>query len=149
MNRVFGDAEVMRYGRGVQSLQWISGWLERCLEKYRQGAGTDPWAVVLKDACQPIGYCGLFCFADIGGQPEIEVGYRLARSHWGCGYATEAAMAVRNHAFETMGLKRLIAMVDPRNIASIRVAEKLGMHYEKDVMLEGYTHSDRVYVLEK
>jgi RimJ/RimL family protein N-acetyltransferase len=39
-------------------------------------------------------------------------------------------------------------MIDPQNAASIRVAEKLGMHYEKDVMFPGYTHPDRVYVIE-
>jgi ribosomal-protein-alanine N-acetyltransferase len=94
-----------------------------------------------------IGYCGLFFFPDVGGQPEIEIGYRFARSAWGQGYATEAALAVRDYAFTTLGIKRLIAMVDPSNVASIRVVEKTGMHYEKDVMFEGYSHPDHVYVI--
>ena len=44
-------------------------------------------------------------------------------------------------------MKRLIAMIDPSNIASIRVAEKIGMHYENKVMFEGYTHPDHVYAM--
>jgi len=94
-----------------------------------------------------IGYCGLFFFPDIEGQAEVEIGYRLARSVWGKGYATEAAKAVRDYAFNVLRLERLIAMIDPSNIASIRVAEKIGMHYEKEVMFEGYTHPDHVYVI--
>jgi RimJ/RimL family protein N-acetyltransferase len=84
-------------------------------------------------------------FPDIAGRPEIELGYRLARLAWGRGYATEAAHAVRDLAFTTLGLKRLIAMIDPANGASIRVAEKIGMQYEKDIVFGGYNHPDRIY----
>jgi len=89
----------------------------------------------------------LFFFPDINGQAEVEIGYRLARSTWDQGYATEAAKAVCDYAFTMLGIKRLIAMIDPSNVSSIRVAEKIGMHYEKDVMLEGYSHPDHVYVI--
>jgi RimJ/RimL family protein N-acetyltransferase len=44
-------------------------------------------------------------------------------------------------------MKRLIAIIDPANVASIRVAEKIGMYYEQEVMLEGYTHPDHVYMI--
>jgi RimJ/RimL family protein N-acetyltransferase len=44
-------------------------------------------------------------------------------------------------------MQRLIAIIDPSNTASIRVAEKIGMHHEAEVMLEGYTHPDHVYVI--
>jgi len=44
-------------------------------------------------------------------------------------------------------MPRLIALIDPQNTASIRVAQKAGMHYEKEAMLEGYTHPDHVYVI--
>src|SRR4051812_40748374 len=83
------------------------------------------WAVVEKSTRDVIGYCGLSRFEDVGGQPETEVGYRLIRSAWGHGYATEAATAVRDYAFDTLSLTRLIAIIDPRNVASIRVAEKI------------------------
>ena len=74
----------------------------------------------------------------VNGRPEVEIGYRLARAWWGRGYATEAVLAARDYAFDTLGLSRLIALIDPANAASIRVARKAGMHYETDVMMPGY-----------
>lgn len=147
MYRVFGDPEVMRFGDGGQTKEWVHAWLRTCLERYHQTWGFGPYAVVEEHSQNVIGYCGLFFFPDVAGQPEVEIGYRLARSVWGQGYATEAAQAVRDFAFNTLGIKRLIAMIDPSNAASIRVAEKIGMHYEKDVMFDGYTHPDHVYVI--
>jgi ribosomal-protein-alanine N-acetyltransferase len=144
MDRVFGDAEVMRFGAGVQSQAWVREWLGRCLERYEQW-GFGLWAVVEKSNRNVIGYCGLTHFPDINGRPETEVGYRLARSSWGRGYGTEAARAVRDYALNTLGLGRLIAIIDPENTASIRVAEKIGLRFETEVTLPGYTHADRVY----
>jgi len=145
--RVFGDPEVMRFGDGVQTKDWVQSWLATCLERYHQTWGFGPYAVVEKRSQDVIGYCGLFYFPDIGGHPEVEIGYRLARSAWGQGYATEAASAVRDFAFTTLSIKRLIAIIDPSNIASIHAARKIGMHYEKEIMLEGYTHPDHVYAI--
>jgi hypothetical protein len=147
MDRVFGDAEVMYYGSGVQSQQWVREWLRGCLDDYQQKCGFGLWAVVEKSGRDVIGYCGLSQFPDVGGQPEIEIGYRLARPYWGRGYATEAARAVRDYGFGTLKLHRLISMIDPGNVASIRVAEKIGLRYEKDVMMKGFTHPDRVYAI--
>ena len=146
MYHIFCDADVMRFSDGVQTKDWVRIWLETCLARY-QNWGLGPYAVVEHSSQNVIGYCGLFFFPDVDGQAEVEIGYRLARSAWGQGYATEAAKAVRDFAFTTLEIKRLIAMIDPSNIASIRVAEKIGMKYEKDVMLEGYSHPDHVYVI--
>src|SRR5262245_8773416 len=146
MYRIFCDAEVMRFSDGIKTKEWVDAWLLTCLERYRTW-GYGPYAVVEQHSQIVIGYCGLFFFPDIDGRAETEIGYRFARSTWGQGYATEAALAVRDYAFTTLGIKRLIAVIDPSNVASIRVAEKIGMQYEKDVMLEGYTHPDHVYVI--
>ena len=146
LEHVFGDAEVMRFGSGVQSQSWVRDWLRECQENYVK-LGFGPWAVVSKTQHQVIGYCGLFHFPDIDGQSEIEIGYRLARSVWGQGYATEAVVAVRDYSFNVLCLPRLVALIDPQNVASIRVAKKTGMRYEKDVMLDGYDHPDHLYVI--
>lgn len=146
--RVFGDPEVMRFGDGAQSPKWVSKWLEACLVGYEQ-RGYGPWAVVKKSSGEVIGYCGLFHFPNINGRPEIEIGYRLARGWWGRGYATEAVLAVRDYAFNALGLSRLVALIDPANVASVRVAEKAGMRHESQVMLDGYDHPDRVYVVHR
>lgn len=146
MFHVFGDAEVMRFSEGVQTKEWVQAWLQTCLEHYYRDWGFGPYAVIEHNSQEVIGYCGLFFFPDVNGQPEVELGYRLRRSAWGQGYATEAARAARDFAFDALGIPRLIATIDPANLASIRVAEKIGMRYESDVMLEGYDHPDHVYV---
>jgi RimJ/RimL family protein N-acetyltransferase len=137
----------MLYGPGIQTQAWVRDWLQVCMENY-QKLGFGPWAVVKRIDCRVVGYAGLFHFPDIDGQPEIEVGYRLAQSSWGQGFATEAVAAIRDYAFNVLCLPRLIAMIDPQNTASIRVAEKIGMHFEKEVMFEGYTHPDHLYLIE-
>ncbi len=144
--QVFGDPEVMRFSDGLKTKEWVQDWLHLCVERY-QDWGFGPYAVVKKSSQAVVGYCGLFFFPNIDGQAEIEIGYRLARSAWGQGYATEAGRAVRDYVFGTLGIKRLIAMIDPSNGASIWVAEKIGMKYEKDIMLKGYTHPDHIYVI--
>lgn len=144
---LFGDPEVMRFGDGPQSPEWVRDWLRRALECYER-RGYGPWAVVEKAGGELIGYCGLFYFPDINGRPEIEIGYRLARGWWGRGYGTEAVVAVRDYAFQELGLHRLVALIDPANVASIRVAEKAGLRYEADVMLDGYDHPDFVFFIQ-
>lgn len=146
MDKIFGDAEVMFYGHGVQTRPWVCRWLRRCQEDYaKQHFGL--WAVTEKSSGAVIGYCGLSQFPEVGGQPETEIGYRLAKLYWGRGYATEAAQAVREYAFGTLQLRRLVSIIDPRNVASIRVAEKVGMRYEKDVVFEGFL--DRLYSISR
>lgn len=143
---LFGDAEVMRFGDGPRSAEWVHEWLRECLASYERRR-YGPWAIVEKASGGVIGYCGLFYFPDVNSRPEIEIGYRLARAHWGRGYATEAVIAARDYAFAVLGLTRLIALIDPANVASIHVAEKAGMRHEADAMLPGYTYPDRVYVV--
>lgn len=63
---------------------------------------------------------------------EIEVGWHLARNHWGGGYATEAARRILDHAFETLGLDAVVADIALQNTRSIAVAERLGMERRPD-----------------
>ncbi|RIH90429.1 Acetyltransferase (GNAT) domain protein [Calidithermus terrae] len=144
---VFGDPEAMRFSdHGVRDLPWVEGWLAGCLESYRQ-RGFGPYAVVERESGEVVGYCGLTHHPDLGGRPEVALGYRLARSRWGRGYASEAVAALLAYAIHTLRLRRVVAQIDPHNPASVRVAEKAGMRYERDLLLEGYTHPDRLYVV--
>ncbi|MFN2169908.1 MAG: GNAT family N-acetyltransferase, partial [Candidatus Promineifilaceae bacterium] len=131
---LFSDPEVMRFGDGPQTETWVREWIAWVRWGYGE-RGYGPLAVVEKRGVSVIGYCGLFYFAVINGAPEIELGYRLIRAAWGMGYATEAGTAVRDYAFQSLGLKRLISLIDPANTASIAVAQKLGMTCEGEVML--------------
>jgi RimJ/RimL family protein N-acetyltransferase len=73
---------------------------------------------------------------EIGGS-ETEIGWLLGQEHWGHGYATEAALALRDWALRELGLTRLISLIQHGNVRSVRVAEKLGERYERDVEVRG------------
>ena len=124
----------------------IETWLTDQMKVYEQQNGVGLFAIVRKSDSEIIGYCGLTELPDIEGGPELEVGYRLIRSAWGNGYATEAASAVRDYAFSELDQTRLVSLIDPTNTRSIRVAEKLGMNFEKEVLLENYDYPDHLYV---
>jgi RimJ/RimL family protein N-acetyltransferase len=68
---------------------------------------------------------------------EVEIGWMVTPSAWAQGYATEAGRAIRDEAFERLGLDSVIAMYHPENAASGRIMEKLGMAYERDVIGSG------------
>ena len=80
-----------------------------------------------------------------------DLGYVLARAHWGQGYMAEAGRAVLDAAFRQVGLHRVWATCDPRNRASYRVMEKLGMrreaHFRKDVMEKGEWRDSYLYAI--
>ena len=96
-------------------------------------------AFVLETAApdrQVVGQAGLMIFdtrgwtpstwADAGSHAQPELGWALIRAHWGHGYATEAAAAIRDWAYELRAVERLVSLISPGNIRSKRVAERLG-----------------------
>jgi len=89
------------------------------------------WATIHKETGKFIGRCGLLPW-EIDGQKEVEVAYTLARAYQGQGLGTEAGQAILQYGFETLNLSRLICLIDADNIASQKVAEKIGMKFEKE-----------------
>jgi RimJ/RimL family protein N-acetyltransferase len=90
--------------------------------------GFGLWAVRAGEGGALLGFCGLAIPSFLPAVlPAVEVGWRLRRDAWGRGYATEAALAAVAWGFAEIGLDRVIAIVDPRNAASLRVCEKLSM----------------------
>jgi len=89
------------------------------------------WATIHKESGKFIGRCGLLPWT-INGQDEVEVAYTLAREYQGQGLGTEAAQAILQYGFEQLNLSRLICLIDSENIASQKVAEKIGMSFEKE-----------------
>ena len=87
-----------------------------------------------------IGYCG-FLHWHLDGADEVEIGYRLHPDYWNRGLASEAAQAVRDHAFRDLNLRRVISLIHPDNVPSRRVAEKNGMKIERETVFRGFpTH---------
>ena len=117
------DEEIRR------ELAWI---VDECYVQY----GFGMWATMDKATGKFIGRCGL-CPMDIEGHEEIEVAYMLAKEYWGQGLATEAAQAILKYGFEQAGVSRLICVINPGNLASARVAEKIGMTLEIDGDVNG------------
>lgn len=89
------------------------------------------WATILKESNQFIGRCGLIPWT-IDGQHDVEVAFALAKPSWGQGLATEVAQALVHYGFEHLNLSRLICLIDHDNQASIRVATKTGMKFERE-----------------
>ena len=95
-------------------------------------------ACILKSTGEQIGFAGLKYLDELG---EVDVAYRLLPAHWGQGLATEVALASVRYGFAALGLKRIIGLVMPKNIASVRVLEKTGLRYSGTLTLWGHTFS--------
>ncbi len=89
------------------------------------------YATIYRENNGLIGLCGLLA-QTVDGQAEIEIAYMFAKEYWGKGLATEAAQALKHYGFTQVQAKRLIALIAPTNIASQRVAVKIGMHCERN-----------------
>ncbi|AOO83362.1 GNAT family N-acetyltransferase [Bosea vaviloviae] len=95
------------------------------------GSGLGYWSLFARPQPEQfLGWVLLIPYDGVG--PDIEIGWRLNRSAWGKGYATEAARLIVEHAFRTVGLGRIAADIDPANSASMRVSEKLGLAFIGD-----------------
>lgn len=92
--------------------------------------GFGLWAVEVRGVSPFVGFVGLAVPGfDAHFTPCVEVGWRIAYSHWNNGYATEGAQAALAYGFSELGLSEIVSFTVPRNIASRRVMEKLGMSY--------------------
>lgn len=123
------DPEVMRYIADGATLDREQTWRQIAMflgHWTLRGYGL--FAIEPRLGGPMIGFAGLW---HPEGWPGVEFGWRLARSAWGHGYATEAAVAARDWAFGTLSLDRFVSVIDQDNARSIRVAEKLGGAFER------------------
>ena len=121
--------EVMQFWPRPYTRDEAADWIHRQQQRYsRDGFGY--WLALDKTAGQPIGQAGLLT-QELDGVVEIGIGYMLHRPFWGKGYATEAALGCRNHAFGKLDKPRVTATVRPENLPSRRVAERIGLKFER------------------
>ncbi|HLC13824.1 MAG TPA: GNAT family N-acetyltransferase [Chthoniobacterales bacterium] len=134
------DPEVMRFVPDKPLLnveQARQTLIDHPIADYRR-YGFGRGACILKSTGEQIGFAGLKYLDELG---EVDVAYRLLPAHWGQGLATEVALASVRYGFAALGLKRIIGLVMPKNIASVRVLEKTGLRYSGTVTLWGHTFS--------
>jgi RimJ/RimL family protein N-acetyltransferase len=136
MAQLFANPDFMRFSLGVYTerkktvafIEKVMGW--------DRAAIPSALAVVPRGEDTVIGYCGFHHHLEV--PQEAEIGYRLHPNYWNRGLITEAARAVRDHAFADLKLPRVISLVHPENIPSRRVAEKNGMKVEKEITFRGF-----------
>ena len=129
---ILSDPIAMQYYPKPFDRKMTTGWIEWNLRNYREH-GFGLWAVIHKAGDRFIGDCGL-TIQHVDGVDELEIGYHIIRSHWKQGFATEGAIACRDYVFDNLKRQRVISWMHPENIASRRVAEKVGMRLEKETI---------------
>jgi RimJ/RimL family protein N-acetyltransferase len=101
--------------------------VERAMGHFAARTGIR-WMIALAADDRALGHVAVFSFNEQSGRADI--GYGLARRNWGQGYMHEALIAVVDYSFGPLGLRRLEADIDPRNLASVRALERLGFERE-------------------
>jgi RimJ/RimL family protein N-acetyltransferase len=123
--------------------EWIGGpypatdapdWLSYQRDRWA-ARGRGPWIAALRDSDIPIGRVGIL---DHDGWNEPELAWFLFAGFEGQGYAHEAALAARNHASTTLGLPPLFSFIEPANLRSKALAERLGAVHERDVRFKDH-----------
>ena len=132
---MYADREVVRYLEHGRPLDRAAAWRSMAIHLgHWQLRGYGQWALVERASGKLVGRAGLF---EPEGWPGLEVGWVLARPHWGRGFATEAGRAALGYAYEVVGAERVISLIRPGNRPSVRVAERLGERYERTIDLLG------------
>lgn len=124
MRRYFPDG-VLTYEETKEELEWY-------LNGHPEYPELGLWATVYKEPGRFIGRCGLLRW-EIDGKLETEIAYLIDKKYWNQGLATEAGRGIMSYAFEALKLRRLICLMHPDNIASQKVAQRIGMKLERQV----------------
>jgi RimJ/RimL family protein N-acetyltransferase len=129
--------------------------LPRFLRAYERFEGFGVWAAIERSTGEFLGWFEFYPRKDDAGPEEVELGYRLRRSAWGKGYATEGSRALIRKGFTELGVQRVVAETMAVNAASRRVMEKAGLRYVRTFhqewpwRIEGEEHGDVEYELTK
>ena len=138
---MMADPDVARYLGDGRPLARADAWRQLALVVgHWELRGFGLWAVVERATGTFLGRIGCY---EPEGWPGLEVGYVLARPAWGRGYATEGASAALRYAHEVLGRDRVVSLIQPENVASIRVAMRLGARPAGEAHIGG--HAALVY----
>lgn len=137
MYQIYQNPEVKKF------IPDIDEYLENEIEKHKAYIknvynfyGYGLWGVFSKENGNLIGRCGIQNTL-VNGQDEIELGYVLDVNHWGYGYALECVRAILKYAFQDLHMDKVIALIHPLNLRSIKVAERVGMKKNTSIIKDG------------
>jgi ribosomal-protein-alanine N-acetyltransferase len=133
---IFGDPEVFRHtarSKTLADVEAARAWLAR-EAPLALARGFGHWALLERSDGQLIGSCGLGAVPD---SRDLELGFTIAPSRWGRGYASEIALACARHGLERLRAPRIVSLTSPTNLAAQRVLEKIGMRYLRDEWEDG------------
>jgi ribosomal-protein-alanine N-acetyltransferase len=134
--KIFGDPVVMAsFGGATFNREQMERWMQRNIE-HQNLRGYGLFSVILKSEELLIGDCGLEHMI-VDGDQATELGYDFRSDYWNQGFATEAATAVRDYAFNVLHLPCLISLIRVGNGASKRVSEKIGMRFVVEITRNG------------
>lgn len=122
----------------------VQVWLNRQIERYNKN-GVGLWAVILKDTNEMIGQAGL-TMQPYKNTEVLEIGYLLKEKFWHFGYAREATGGCKKYAFENLHENKVCSIIKADNLASIKVAESIGMSKE-DEFITQYYNGDMLHFL--
>jgi [ribosomal protein S5]-alanine N-acetyltransferase len=131
--KITSDAYVMRFFPATMNRTETEKFLQEIIGEYTKH-GHCFWAAERKTDHEFVGMVGLLA-QTVDGKLEIEIAYRLVKKYWRQGYASEAAIACRDYAFQQLKCERVISLIDKENIASVAVALKMGMAFEKTTFI--------------
>lgn len=138
------DPDVSKYLGGVPTREKIERRLAWQVNNHAT-LGIGMCVMLFKpDGDKVVGFSGIQPLEDTG---EIEVGYTIAKSHWGMGIGSEACRAWLDYGFNQYGLERIVAVCDPENFGSYHIMEKCGMTYENNV--RAYESDCKMYAISK
>ncbi len=104
------------------------------IEAHWQGHGFGDYGVVARDSGELVGFAGLHHIADMA---EVNLGYALVPSRWGRGLGSELCAMLLEHGFTALGLPEIVAVIDPRNAASIALVERSGLALRDETHWQG------------
>ena len=133
--KLLQDPVVMYAYEGAFSDQEVQAWLDKMFRRYEDD-GFALWAVIEKSSGELIGQCGI-TYQEYNGGRVPEVGYLFRKEFWHKGFATEAAIACKEYAFQELNFDEVYSIIRDSNVASQNVARRNGM-VEVDTLVKHY-----------
>ncbi|SFB36030.1 Protein N-acetyltransferase, RimJ/RimL family [Acetitomaculum ruminis DSM 5522] len=135
---IYNDDDIVRYTESLfedkdMEIEYLKGYIENIYKFFDLGI----WGIVLKDENLLIGRAGIDVKADDKGESIYEIGYLIDKKYQQQGYAYESCLAIINYCFENTGIEKIICIIEKENIASLKLAKKLGFQFEDFIEKDG------------